>query len=522
MSIKKIAIIGGGPSGLVALNEFLHTSIDGSSTINTSDYTKTVLPEKSAFDEIVVFNSTAENGGVWSYSEKPDPNFPESEEYSLPKGVRPNLEPPSDAELKLSSKTTPYVRPISSEKVANGQLWNSGGVYDDLFTNIPNRLMHFTSCFDYNVEGTDSDSNPYYPFVKHPQVLEYIDFFANAFDLKKYVRYNTCVEKVYKKGDKWYVTVCQIDYENKTEKWYTETFDAVVVATGRFNVPFFPKVEGMIEFEKTHPNVIMHSKSFRNCDDFKNKKVLLVGANISSVDLLQYFIPTCKEVWVSSNLNQKVTDLTNEPTSWIDKIMRDKSLNFIRAARLKKFDGDAVEFEDGIKTSNFDKIIFATGYHLYFPFLDIPENENKGYIKLTSGRDDQENYAKNKVDNLYMYTFCVNDPTIAHLGIQHTPLFFMAAEANSIAIAGVWSGTKKLPSKEEQISWCKKRFEGKIKGFQYVSEVDIPQYFAKLQEYGPKNRLDIVNFLKPDEIKNSRNVLSALFYKYVKGELKNN
>lgn len=512
MQVKKIAIIGGGPSGLVALNEFLHTGEDGRSTIDSTDHNKVKLPEKCAFEEIVVFEQSPKVGGVWNYCQESDPYFPKSKEYSVPQNVRSAIQTPEGEKLREASVEHPYTPETESDGIGNNERWCRGGVYKDLFTNIPNRLMHFSSCFDYDVPNTDEKSNLYYPFVKHQQVLEYVDFFATAYDLKKYVRYNTSVEKVCKIDGKWHVTVVKIDEQTKTEMWYTETFDAVVVAVGRFNVPFFPKIENMYTFVQEHPGVISHAKSFRTVDGLKNKKILLVGTNISSVDLLQYFIPTCKEVWLSSNSFNLENDYKNPPKNWIENIMRDQSLNFHKAPRIRKFDGDSVEFEDGTIVSNFDRIIFATGYHLYFPFLDTPENEDKEYIKLASGRDDLENYAKTKVDNLYMYTFSVGDPTLCHLGIQHTPLFFLAAEVNSIAIAGIWSGTKKLPSKEEQIEWCKKRFKGKTKGFQFVGENDIPAYFKKLYEYSPQNRLDIVNLLQPNEISNSKLVLNRLFY----------
>lgn len=54
MTIKKIGIIGAGPGGLIALNEFLLTGVDGKSTIISLNSKDNKLPEKGAFDEIVV------------------------------------------------------------------------------------------------------------------------------------------------------------------------------------------------------------------------------------------------------------------------------------------------------------------------------------------------------------------------------------------------------------------------------------------------------------------------------------
>lgn len=512
MDVKKIAIIGGGPSGLVALNEFLHTAIDGSS--NIQDQTKVAdFPEQCAFEKIVVFDHGQGIGGVWKHTSTTDPGFPQTELYNLPENVRPAVESPDEKELEKTTVLQPLVRPISTHRLLNGQLWQHGGVHDQLFTNIPNRLMHFSSLFNYNVKGTEKENNPFYPFATHQQVLQYVQKFASTYDLEKYIRFNSSVEKVYKKGNKWHVVVCQVDHQLFTEKWYMETFDAVVVSTGRFNVPFFPKINGMYKFVQENPKTIIHSKSFRNTDDLVGSKTLLVGGNISSIDLLQYLLSDCGEVWLSSNTSTRITN-DCKPKNWIERCMQDQNLKVNKVPRIKEFVGNKVVFEDGTTNSGFDKIIFATGYHLYFPFLDIPENEGKEYIKLSSGRNDQENYAKTKVDNLYLYTFSVEDPTLVHLGIQNTPLFFMAAEANSIAIAGLWTNQSKLPSKEEQRNWCKNRFEGKNKSFQFYSEDDIPDFFSKLESLGPKKRLSLVPLLQKDEIKDSKAVLSKLFYKF--------
>lgn len=520
MDVKRIGIIGGGPSGIVALNEFLHTSKSGKSGITSFNKHENKFPEECAFEEIVVFEQNNDTGGVWLYSEKTDPAFPKAEKYSLPENVREHLRAPSYEELKDSSKTKPFVREIlKSENAAlSKNLWNKSAVYDHLFTNIPNRLMRFSSGFDIQVPNTDEASNIYYPFVSHSQVLEYLRKYVEFYGLKKYIRFNSTVEKVYKIGNKWIVTVVEIDILNNTEKWYIEEFDAVICAVGRFNIPFIPDIENLNEFRKLYPDVVSHTKSFRNSKKFENKKVLLVGSSISAIDLLQYFIPKCKEVWLSTN--SSTSNISNTGDDWISNILRDESLSINKCARIKRFHSDGgIEFEDGRIIGDFDKVLFATGYHLTYPFLDIPENEGKNYIKIDSGNDNQPNYAKTKVDNVYLYTFTINEPTLAHTGVCTNPLFFLVAEVNSIAMAGIWSNAKTLPTVEEQREWCNNRLRGKTSGFQVFDENSIIPYIRQIYEYAPENRLDVLEILKPDEILQSREVLRDLFYKFANGEL---
>lgn len=58
-----------------------------------------------------------------------------------------------------------------------------------------------------------------------------------------------------------------------------------------------------------------------------------------------------------------------------------------------------IEFEDGSIVENFDKIIFATGYRLSYPFLDhepvTPQNRLAGF---------------------YQHIFNIDDPTLAVVG----------------------------------------------------------------------------------------------------------
>ncbi|GAV27274.1 hypothetical protein PMKS-000738 [Pichia membranifaciens] len=520
MKVKKIGIIGAGPGGLVALNEFIHTGVDGRSTITSLRSKENKLPEKGAFDEIVIFEQGANVGGVWNYTSETDPDFPTGKDYSDPNSVRPSLEAPTEEELKNSSKEKPFCRKIHSIEVKEDRLWNKSAVYDELFTNIPNRLMKFSSGFDIDYVGTEKEFNRYHPFATHQQVLKYIQDFTSQNHLKKYIRFNSTVEKVYKKEGKWVVVVAQIDRENGVEEWYSETFDAVLLAVGRFNIPFVPEVENLEEFEKKHPGVVSHTKSFRSTDEYAAKKVLLVGSSISATDLLQYLLPKSKEIWLSSNSTDLKKNLTNnEHFDWMDDILADESIAIHRCSRIKRFTENGVEFTDGQKVENFDKILFATGYHMSYPFLNIPENKGKSYIKVSSGRDDQPNYAHTKIDDVYLYTFSVDDPTLGHIGIPQNPLFFLTAEVNAIALAGVWSGYKHLPPTAEQIEWCSERLRGKNRSFQLFNENSIRPYYSKLYELAPANRVDLQQILRSGEIAEAKKVLKKLFYAFASGEL---
>lgn len=513
-NIKKVAIIGGGPGGLVTLNELLHTGKDGRSTI-TSATVNNPFPSKPAFESVTVFEQNDRLGGVWNYSKQPDPGFPkEAVQYSTPEGIRTTLELPTSDQLSHSDVDHPIVKEFPKDQA--NYLWKHSGLYDHLFTNIPNSLMRFSSGYDVTVANPDPKSSTYTPFVTHGDVEIYLENFAKKAGLNKYIRYNSTVEKVYKKDGKWQVVISEIDH-NKL-KWYLESFDAVVVATGRFNIPFYPLIQGLPEYAKAHPGVVIHAKAFRNVDSNYDKKVLLVGSSVSAVDLLQYLIPKCEKVYLSSNV-ARLGSTEQTGTSWTDQVLRDPNLKIIRRPRIESFEGDQVKFTDGTIESGFDKIILATGYHIYYPFLDIPENKGKDYISVTSGIDGVRNYARTKVDNVYLYTFSYGDPTLTHIGIAHNPLFFLACEANAIAIAGVWSNVHSLPPKAEQRAWINNRFKGKKSGFQVFDENAIRPFISKLYELSANGRYNFLPLVKKMEIDNSKKVLKVLFHKFVYGEL---
>lgn len=516
--IKKIAIIGGGPSGLCTLNELLHTGKDGVSTMSRPLHGNP-KPAECAFDEIVVFEQSDHIGGVWHHSPETDVSIPlhAEENYSKPESMRPPLVSPSAEELEKSNQENPV---LIDEQLNKDLLYARSAIYDNLFTNIPNTVMKFSTSFEEKID-IDENSNRLYPFAYHQNVKNYLNKYAKDNDLEKYIRFNSVVEKVFKTedDDMWNVVVCKM--ENDCQKWYQEKFDAVAVAVGRFNVPFVPKIDGLTEFNKNNSGVIMHAKEFRTSVPLKDKKVLVIGLSISAIDILQYLIPICKETHVSGNTKMMFDDDKDriKKPDWVEEIIHDESLNMKLHSRISKFQDNKVYFDDGSVEEGFDQILFCTGYHNYFPFLNIPENQGRDFVKVTSGFKGVDNFAQTTIDNVYLYVFTIADPTLAHVGIAHNPLFFLGSEAEAVALAGVWSGTKKLPSKQEQREWMDKRFVDKVKAFQFFSEEQIVDFIKICYELGPYNRYNMIEGIQDNAVGSSKAILNDLFYKYVNKEI---
>lgn len=144
-------------------------------------------------------------------------------------------------------------------------------VYSYLETNIDIYPMQFSqepiseaaSEASIRLHGKDT------PF-RHWQVMKrYIEGLVNRRGYQDLVSYDTTVERAEKVGNEWKLTLRKSG--EKTDYWWVEWFDAVVVASGHYSVPYVPHIEGLAEWAKRKPGSVIHSKQFRGRDDFKGK-----------------------------------------------------------------------------------------------------------------------------------------------------------------------------------------------------------------------------------------------------------
>jgi cation diffusion facilitator CzcD-associated flavoprotein CzcO len=228
-NIKKIAIIGAGPSGL-AVAKF--------------------LVAENVFDTIDVYEQQAEVGGVWNYT----------------KNVAGRISVP---------QTTPYGPPELP-------IWPKGAVaplfsnpmYDHLNTNIPKELMGFSD-WKFPPESL--------LFPTREDVQAYLIQYSQA--IRHLVKFSTQVKNIRQLSEserpQWELTskstISNIEERNE--------YDAIVVANGHYAVPFIPSVLGIEAFNTAHPSIITHSKVYRAPDPFTNKKVIVVGSAASGLDI---------------------------------------------------------------------------------------------------------------------------------------------------------------------------------------------------------------------------------------------
>lgn len=64
-----------------------------------------------------------------------------------------------------------------------------------------------------------------------------------------------------------------------------QDFDAVVIASGRYNAPNMPSIEGLEQWRRKFNDNILHSRQYRHPEDYSGKTILIVGAAVSQSDL---------------------------------------------------------------------------------------------------------------------------------------------------------------------------------------------------------------------------------------------
>lgn len=113
------------------------------------------------------------------------------------------------------------------------------------------------------------DHFPDYP--SHRQILSYIRDFATQWGLRDAITFNTRVTDLAKTSDgEWDVTL---------STGTAQRYSAVVCATGAQWFPLMPDFKGDFDGE------IRHSNSYQHADEFRGKRVLVVGAGNSGVDI---------------------------------------------------------------------------------------------------------------------------------------------------------------------------------------------------------------------------------------------
>ncbi|EQB78938.1 dimethylaniline monooxygenase [N-oxide-forming] 4 [Camelus ferus] len=236
-------------------------------------------------------------------------------------------------------------------------------VYKSLVTNVCKEM----SCY------SDFPFREDYPnFMKQEKFWEYLQEFAEHFDLLKYIQFRTTVCSVTKHPD--FLETGQWDVVTETEGQQDRAvFDAVMVCTGHFLNPHLPleSFPGIHKFK----GQILHSQEYKIPEGFQGKRVLVIGLGNTGGDVAvelsrtaaQELIPKGKEFKALGRKEKKSKRIVNDelPTCILCGTVTVKT-------SVKEFTETSALFEDGTVEENIDIVIFTTGYTFSFPFLEEP------------------------------------------------------------------------------------------------------------------------------------------------------
>ena len=296
--------------------------------------------------------------------------------------------------------------------------------------------------------------------------------------------YHTRVEEVWKEHSSasWHVrttTLCQNDGSGRIDERYWQ-FDAVVVASGHYNMPRIPDIPGFTELKARCPDRIMHSKGYRSPSKFQDKRILIVGAGASSLDIITEAQPVAKQVYRSSRGGAMDAPARMLPSNCMC-IGGIKAFHFEDRGQGSSVAGDAplpgyFELNNGSKLRDIDHVVMGTGYMTSYPFLrqfhaddTRPQDAGDDVLVTADG---------SMVHNLHKDIFYRADPSLAFIGVPYHVSTFSFFEFQVQAVARVFAGKAKLPAEVEMKRQYKERLAGDGPGRDFHSLRDEGQELA--------------------------------------------
>lgn len=149
--------------------------------------------------------------------------------------------------------------------------YTESSIYPELESNIDHVPMQFSQepIPSRQTERSIALHGKDTPFRHWTVMREYIQSLVNRRGYEDLISYSTTVELAEKVGSEWKVVLRKEGKER--DYWWVEWFDAVVVASGHYSVPYIPAISGLEEMEKMRPGSVVHSKHYRGRDLYKNK-----------------------------------------------------------------------------------------------------------------------------------------------------------------------------------------------------------------------------------------------------------
>lgn len=292
-----------------------------------------------------------------------------------------------------------------NDKVGGNWVFNSktghSSVYENTHIISSKKLSEYE---DYPMP----DDYPDYP--RHDQLQQYFENYTKNFNVYDQIKFSHTVDHVERTANgQW-----QINYTDANGQKHQKVYQYLMVSNGHHWMPKYPKYEG--EFTGTW----MHSHDFKGVnDEWRDKRILVVGAGNSGCDVAVEAARVSKEVYLSMRSPQWFlpkfmlglpSDMLLKAIENVPALMRQAALtkalkvysgdyasyglpapikpvlsqhptvnsdliDYVRHSKvkpkpgIKRLNGKTVEFTDGT-SQEFDIICCCTGFWTVFPFFD--------------------------------------------------------------------------------------------------------------------------------------------------------
>ncbi|KAJ7852017.1 FAD/NAD-P-binding domain-containing protein [Mycena leptocephala] len=405
--IRRVAVVGAGPAGLQAAAKLIEHNFT-----------------------VRLFERAPHPGGNWLLSEEtpvrepyPDKSIGQTDEIpaQLPATRYYNE---GDDGLRLDYRWTEH--------------WQPRPIWDSLHINTPK----------ISTELPDVRYDPDTPWVvSNHAVQRHVRSYASHHCLNSndhcpttasappVTSYSTRVEKLEKNAEAhtWVLTLRRLERLHESHRilaeWWTETFDAVVLATGPYTAPHVPDIDGIVDWSKAMEGgqySVYHSQAYRHPERYANKTVLIVGGSVSASEIARDLRSFAHRIIASvrpANNSLRQLDLSRFPniTEFVPEIgfleLLSGHRNGIRSGKIHLINGSVLW---GI-----DEIILATGYRGYALF---PPNSTT-----------------ERPENIHWTGHYIPDPTLAYTFGRPWTL----GRYQSYGLAKVWEGSARLPTSEQ-------------------------------------------------------------------------
>ncbi|KAF7554074.1 hypothetical protein G7Z17_g3144 [Cylindrodendrum hubeiense] len=342
--------------------------------------------------------------------------------------------------------------------------------YPGLTTNIPTNLM-FASLKPW-IEHTDD-------YVGHSAVEQYLQELSQTSGVNDVTIYKTRVEDARKieDGKGWRLRTITLD-ESSTSNRVIERawdFDALVVASGHYNLAHVPNIPGLSELKTHFPDRIIHSKEYREAETYKGKSVFIVGGGVSAMDI-------GREI---TNFAKSITQSTRSGEFDLPEVLLTKRINRVGGVSQlsvdPKYDGHSLRsnesipakiyLQDGTELQDIDRIILATGYLNSYPFL--PHLHSDDTCADEVGDDIIIGAKGDMVHNLHKDVFYIEDPSLAFVGVPYHVVTFSTYDYQAQVVAQVFSGKSRLPTRAAMKSEYDERVKTRGHGRRFQSLMDV-------------------------------------------------